>query len=61
MEQTVFLREAITMYGGACNEFNSESCELVNYHSDPIHHHKALLNSVWEKWSVIVIGTKDKF
>lgn len=34
---------------------------LVNYQSDPIHHHKALLNIVWDKWSFIVMGTMDKF
>lgn len=32
---------------------------LVNYQSDPIHHHKALLNIAWEKWSFIVMGTMD--
>lgn len=67
MEQAIFLKEAITLHSGAFNEFNSETwrapvgCQaiLVNYQSDPIHHYKILLNTVWEKRSFIVVGPAD--
>lgn len=65
LEQAIFLKEAITLHSGACNEFNWEPWRGSrglpgNTPTDPIRQYKAVLNIVWDNWSFIVTGTMNK-